>query len=325
MSSTESTYQSCLAELTNNNASSSSSSSLPTTEALLQCISDSFDASRTNTNESVDAFFLLYAATLVFFMQTGFAMVSAGCVRLRNVQNTLLKNLLDACAVSFGFYSLGYAFAFGTSSSSSLEEDDTTTTRTTTFIGNGNFFLRNVDDYAFWFFQFAFCATSGTIVAGTLAERCQMTAYLAYSLFLSSFVYPVVVHAIWSDNGFLSPRNFHPLWDSGMIDFAGSCVVHVTGGATALIASKVLGPRTGRFHDIHGNVLEIPKDMPGHSLALQCLGVSRDYIYYFYPSPTFLSSSLQNNNTIYAWYHATTPQPLFLFLSLSLSLSLSRR
>ena len=293
-SSTESTYQSCLAELTNNNASSSSS--LPTTEALLQCISDSFDASRTNTNESVDAFFLLYAATLVFFMQTGFAMVSAGCVRLRNVQNTLLKNLLDACAVSFGFYSLGYAFAFGTSSS--LEEDDTSTTRTTTFIGNGNFFLRNVDDYAFWFFQFAFCATSGTIVAGTLAERCQMTAYLAYSLFLSSFVYPVVVHAIWSDNGFLSPRNFHPLWDSGMIDFAGSCVVHVTGGATALIASKVLGPRTGRFHDIHGNVLEIPKDMPGHSLALQCLGVSRDYILLFL---SFFNLSLviltKENNT----------------------------
>lgn len=263
MTSMESTYQSCLADLTNS-SSSASSSSPPTTEALLQCISDSFDASRINTNESVDAFFLLYASTLVFFMQTGFAMVSAGCVRLRNVQNTLLKNLLDACAVSFGFYSLGYAFAYGTS------DDETATT----FIGNRNFFLMDVDDYAFWFFQFAFCATSGTIVAGTLAERCQLTAYLAYSLFLSSFVYPVVVHAIWSDNGFLSARNSSPLFDSGMIDFAGSCVVHITGGATALIASKVLGPRTGRFHDIHGNLLEIPNDMPGHSLALQSLGVS---------------------------------------------------
>ncbi len=263
-----STYQSCLAELTNTTISNSSltiSSVPPTTEALLQCISDSFDASHTNTNDSVDAFFLLFASTLVFFMQTGFAMVSAGCVRLRNVQNTLLKNLLDACAVSFGFYSLGYAFAYGSSSNNT----------STTFVGNGNFFLIGVDDYAFWFFQFAFCATSGTIVAGTLAERCQMTAYLAYSLFLSSFVYPVVVHAIWSDNGFLSPHNMNPLWGSGTIDFAGSCVVHITGGATALIASKVLGPRTGRFHDVHGNVLEIPKDMPGHSLALQCLGVSR--------------------------------------------------
>ena len=130
-----------------------------------------------------------------------------------------------------------------------------------------------VEDDAFWFFQYAFCATSGTIVAGALAERCQMTAYIAYSVFLSSFVYPVVVHAIWSNNGFLSARNINPLWGSGMVDFAGSCVVHITGGATALIASKILGPRTGRFHDLHGNILENPKDMPGHSLVLQCLGV----------------------------------------------------
>jgi len=262
MSTTESTYQTCLSDLTSTNTSSSS----PTTEALLQCISNSFDAAHTNTNASIDAFFLLYASTLIFFMQTGFAMVCAGCVRLKNVQNTLLKNILDACAVSLGFYSLGYAFAFGTNNNN--------TDKTTTFIGNGNYFLIGVEDDSFWLFQFAFCATSGTIVAGALAERCQMTAYLAYSLFLSSFVYPVVVHAIWSDYGFLSPRNSNPLWGSGMIDFAGSCVVHVTGGATALIASKVLGPRTGRFHDAHGNLLENPKEMPGHSLALQCLGVS---------------------------------------------------
>ena len=201
-------------------------------------------------------------------MQTGFAMVCAGCVRLKNVQNTLLKNMIDACGVSYGFYSLGYAFAFGS------DEGDTSTT----FIGNRNFFMIGIDDDSFWLFQFAFCATSGTIVAGALAERCQMIAYLAYALFLSAFVYPVVVHAIWSENGFLSARNVNPLWGSGMIDFAGRCVVHITGGATALIASNVLGPRTGRFHDLHGNLLENPKEMPGHSLALQCLGVSIDCV-----------------------------------------------
>jgi Amt family ammonium transporter len=256
--STASTYQICLAELAN------ATSSTPTTDALLECISNSFDAAQVSTDLSIDAFFLLYASTLIFFMQTGFAMVCAGCVRLKNVQNTLLKNILDACGISYGFYSLGYAFAFGTTAGNTA----------TTFIGNRNFFLVGVDDDSFWLFQFAFCATSGTIVAGALAERCQMVAYLAYSLFLSSFVYPVVVHAIWSKNGFLSARNINPLWDSGMIDFAGSCVVHITGGATALIASKLLGPRTGRFYDLHGNILNNPKEMPGHSLALQCLGVS---------------------------------------------------
>lgn len=133
----------------------------------------------------------------------------------------------------------------------------------------------NVENTAFWFFQFAFAATSATIVAGTLAERCQMTAYLSYSLFLSAFVYPVVVHSIWSNNGFLSANNSNPLWGVGMIDFAGSAVVHITGGMTALIATNILGPRTGRFHDIRGNVLEKPTPMPGHSAALQMLGVSR--------------------------------------------------
>lgn len=59
-----------------------------------------------------------------------------------------------------------------------------------------------------------------------------------------------------------------------MVDFAGSCVVHITGGMTALIATHILGPRTGRFHDIRGNKLDKPTPMPGHSMALQMLGVS---------------------------------------------------
>lgn len=252
-----STYETCLNSLT-------TSTSSPSGDDLLQCISASFDSARANTTSSIDAFFLLYAASLVFFMQTGFAMICAGCVRIKNVQNTLLKNLLDACGASLGFYTVGYAFAFG----------GTFGATETTFIGTTNFFLMGVENDSFWLFQFAFCAASATIVAGTLAERCQMTAYLAYSLMLASFVYPVVVHSIWSEAGFLSASNPKPLWGSGMVDFAGSSVVHVTGGVTALVATLILGPRTGRFYDLRGNKLEEPTEFPGHSLALQCLGVS---------------------------------------------------
>ena len=255
--SSPSSYQTCLADLTAGNDGAA-----PSTDAVLECIAGAFDASHTNTESSIDTIFLLYAASLVFFMQTGFAMICAGCVRVNNVQNTLLKNLLDACGASLGFYTVGYAFAFGGTSDSSG----------TTFIGTQNFFLMDVENDSFWLFQFAFCATSATIVAGTLAERCQMTAYLAYSVMLSAFVYPVVVHSIWSNQGFLSHHNSNPLWGSGVVDFAGSSVVHLTGGVTALIATKILGPRTGRFHDIRGNPLDEPKEMPGHSLALQCLG-----------------------------------------------------
>jgi Amt family ammonium transporter len=91
------------------------------------CISDSFDATTTSIDASVNVFYLLYAASLVFLMQSGFAMVSAGCVRTNNVQNTLLKNLLDACGAALGFYSVGYAFAWG----GSTDE----TTAEVTFIG----------------------------------------------------------------------------------------------------------------------------------------------------------------------------------------------
>lgn len=89
---------------------------------------------------------------------------------------------------------------------------------------------------------------------------------------MTGFVYPIVVHAIWSPQGFLSPHRDDPLWGSGFIDFAGSTVVHFTGGFTALIATYLLGPRRGRFYDTRGRLLDTPNPMPGHSSALQMLG-----------------------------------------------------
>lgn len=78
-----------------------------------------------------------------------------------------------------------------------------------------------------------------------------------------------MAHAIWSDNGFLSSTINNPLFGCGMYDFAGSGVVHVTGGFTALIATKLLGPRRGRFYDDRGDKLEEPAHFPGHSKSLQ--------------------------------------------------------
>ena len=109
-------------------------------------------------------------------------------------------------------------------------------------------------------------------MAGTLAERCQMAAYLCYSILLAGFIYPVIAHSVWSNNGFLSSTNADPLWGSGAIDFAGSGVVHLTGGTVALFATMILGPRRGRFYDSQGEPLETPKEFPGHSMALQLLG-----------------------------------------------------
>jgi ammonium transporter, Amt family len=129
---------------------------------------------------------------------------------------SMLKNLLDACFGALAFYAVGYAFAFGGTETG------------VTFIGNGDFGLRDYQgDYAFFFFQFAFAATAATIVAGTVAERCKMSAYCCYSIFLTGFVYPVVVHSMWSVNGFLSAFTVDPadrFQGVGVIDFAGSGV-----------------------------------------------------------------------------------------------------
>ncbi|EJK44947.1 hypothetical protein THAOC_36477 [Thalassiosira oceanica] len=285
MSSSESTYETCLKSLAVNG-----NEEAPSTDALLQCITTTFDAQINNTNDSIDAFFLLYAASLVFFMQAGFAMLCAGCVRINNVQNTLLKNMLDACGASLGFYTVGYAFAFGGSFDDEYGKS---------FIGSENFFLMGVENDSFWLFQFAFCATSATIVAGTLAERCQMTAYLAYSIMLSAFVYPVVVRSIWSKSGFLSAVAADPLWGVGMVDFAGSTVVHITGGMTALIATMILGPRTGRFYDLRGKPLAEPKEMPGKCMCVPSFVLKCTFILWFgwygFNSGSIISLSLQDN------------------------------
>jgi len=200
----------------------------------------------------------------VFMMQAGFAMLCAGCVRQKNVKNIMLKNLLDACFGALGFYSIGYGIAYG---------GDTTNT---TFLGTSFFGLRNYppESFASWFFQFAFAATAATIVAGTVAERCKMAAYVCYSFFLTAFVYPVIVHAAWSGNGWIGGyrSDDNPFLGIGVIDFAGSGVVHMTGGVTAFYAAIILGPRRGRFYDEDGNLLETPTTWPPHSVALQVLG-----------------------------------------------------
>jgi len=220
------------------------------------------DANLKDLTAGTDVFYTLICGAFIFLMQCGFAMLCAGSVRQKNVKNIMLKNILDACGGALGFWTMGFALAYGTGGK---------------FIGTSTekFFLNDYGGGAShidFFFQFTFAATAATIVAGTIAERCKMQAYLLYSIFLTAFVYPVVVHAIWNGDGFLSAFNSDPLAGIGMIDFAGSGVVHMTGGCTALVAAIILGPRIGRFYDADGNALAEPVAFPPHSVALQVLG-----------------------------------------------------
>lgn len=208
---------------------------------------------------ALDSAWLLIAGFLVFFMQAGFAMLTAGFVRAKNTANILMKNMIDACVGGLAFWAVGWSFAYGSSDSSNG------------FIGMGDFFLHGFDDYVSWFFQFAFAAAAATIVAGSLAERLKFSAYLIYTVVITAVIYPVVVHWAWDANGWMTAFKEDPadlVMANGYVDFAGSGVVHLVGGTAGLIGAILLGARRGKFGP--GGVVNA---IPGHNIGIASLGM----------------------------------------------------
>ncbi|KAL7105645.1 hypothetical protein ACP275_07G057000 [Erythranthe tilingii] len=217
-------------------------------------VSDKF----VDTSYAVDSTYLLFSAYLVFSMQLGFAMLCAGSVRAKNTMNIMLTNVLDAAAGGLFYYLFGFAFAFGGPSNG--------------FIGKHFFGLKDVPtaafDYSYFLYQWAFAIAAAGITSGSIAERTQFVAYLIYSSFLTGFVYPVVSHWFWSPDGWASASNTgNLLFGSGVIDFAGSGVVHMVGGIAGLYGALIEGPRIGRF-DHSGRAITLR----GHSASLVVLG-----------------------------------------------------
>ncbi|EYC04714.1 hypothetical protein Y032_0086g1948 [Ancylostoma ceylanicum] len=126
-------------------------------------------------------------------MQCGFAFLEAGAVRSKNTTNILIKNLLDSCIAIIGYWSLGWAFAYGDSSNNVIG----------LFIGHTQFFLAGFTNYPKFFFQYVFAATSATIVSGAVAERCEFANYITYCTVISTFVYPILTHWGWHPQGWM--------------------------------------------------------------------------------------------------------------------------
>lgn len=196
---------------------------------------------------AVDAVWVVLAAILVMFMQPGFALVEAGFTRAKNTGNIVMKNFMDFGIGALAYWAVGFGLAYGGATLGGL-------------VGYGEFFFANPDRSVEWFFQVVFAATAATIVSGAMAERTRFSAYLLYTPFISGLIYPVITHWAWSGQGWLAGL--------GYIDFAGSGVVHLTGGVAALAGVLVIGPRLGKY-DEDGK----PIPMPGHSLILGALGV----------------------------------------------------
>ena len=195
----------------------------------------------------------LVGAVLVFFMQGGFAMVETGFTRAKNAGNIIMKNLMDFCIGTVVFMLLGYGimnsehYFFG-------------------LIGRPEYQLVT-DFYGFdwsnFFFQLVFCATAATIVSGAMAERTKFLAYCVYSGVISAVVYPIEAGWVWNGAGWLAGLGFE--------DFAGSAVIHMVGGLTALVGACLLGPRIGKYTtDKDGAVKS--NAIPGHSVTLGALG-----------------------------------------------------
>lgn len=166
---------------------------------------------------------------IIFFMQTGFCLLEAGSSRHKHHLHTVLLQVLNAIACVFGWWILGYAFGYGLDHSG--------------FIGAFNFagdqLIDDPHKMADWIFDMGSAATAAKIVSGAILERILPYTYLFFGVFMSAWIYPVGLHWAWHPNGWLKTM--------GYIDHAGSGVVHMVGGASALAACLVIGPRLFRF------------------------------------------------------------------------------
>jgi ammonium transporter, Amt family len=204
---------------------------------------------------------VIISAVLVIFMQAGFLFLEIGFSRGKNVGSGVAKILVNFSIATLVWWAVGFGLAFGGAA---------------TILGDSGFFVQFGSEInagsliegpfggasaAFFLFQFAFCAVSLAIVWGTTLERLKTVAYAIFAVVFAGIIYPLIAHWGWG-GGLLSDIG------SGVQDFAGSSVVHLTGATAALAALLLLGPRKGKYgKDGRSRVI------PGHSMPIFGLGV----------------------------------------------------
>jgi Amt family ammonium transporter len=258
------------------------------------------EALQTNLNSltvSANILWVLLAGFLVFFMQAGFALVEVGFTRAKNVAHTMMMNMMVFCIGAIGYFICGFAFQFGAvnytypaTALSAAQASPTWAFSPITLgawadslstglrfgeqwgiIGLSGFFLQGIQlssagIFAFFLFQMVFMDTAATIPTGSGAERINFVGFVVMGFWVSMFAYPLVGNWVWG-GGWLANLGRTLGWGNGAVDFAGSGVVHTTGGAVGLAVAMVLGPRLGRFNE-DGSANAIP----GHNIPMGVLG-----------------------------------------------------
>jgi len=232
------------------------------------------------TRVAVNFVWMLVAGFLVMFMQAGFALAETGFTRSKNAAHTMMMNLMIYAIGILGFWVCGFALQMGGSGSAmgaaiSAPEGMSSLVGPTIhgnvwgLFGFKGFLLTgqsyDVSAFAVFLFQMVFMDTALTIPTGAMAERWKLSAFTLYGLAGAMLIYPVYACWAWG-GGWLSQLGRTMGLGHGYVDFAGSGVVHLTGGVMALTGAYILGPRIGKF--VKGKAQAIP----GHDLPMAFLG-----------------------------------------------------
>jgi Amt family ammonium transporter len=228
---------------------------------------------------AINLVWTLVAGFLVMFMQAGFALVETGFTRAKNAGHTITMNFMVYGIAMLAYWVVGFALqAGGVGALGTLGGYDQLNGLFTVHIaghdwglfGTKGFFLTgvayNASVFAYFLFQMVFMDTTATIPTGALAERWKFSSFCIFSVFVGAIIYPVFGNWAWG-GGWLSMLGKNTGLGHGYVDFAGSGVVHLTGGVMALVTCKLLGARRGKFNkDGTANAI------PGHNIPMAMLG-----------------------------------------------------
>jgi ammonium transporter, Amt family len=224
----------------------------------------------TETQTAINIVWTMVAGFMVMFMQPGFALVETGLTRGKNVAHTMGMNFLVYAIGVLGFWVVGFGLQMGGMGAMGTFGGETTLNnefaiklggKTFGLFGMQGFFLQGLSLFTpavatMFLFQMVFMDTTCTIPTGALAERWKFTSFVIFSFVISTVIYPIYANWVWG-GGWLSALGTNFGLGHGHVDFAGSSVVHMTGGVLALTLARLLGPRHGKYGP-EGQVNPIP-------------------------------------------------------------------